>query len=49
LYGNVKSSKLINPSEYLRPKQAITKEKFLQIAYVALKGNSCIDRVDSNL
>lgn len=49
LYGNAQSSKLINSSEYLRPKQAITKEKFLQIAYVALKGNSCIDRVDSNL
>ncbi len=48
-YWNMKTSNLINEAEYLRPKQAITKEKFLQIAYVAMKWNSCIDREDSNI
>lgn len=48
-YWNSKTSTLIDEAEYLRPKQAITKEKFLQIAYVAMKWNSCIDREDSNI
>lgn len=33
----------------LRPKQSVTKEEFLRIAYVALKANSCIEREDNSL
>lgn len=33
----------------IRPKQAVTKEKFLTIAYVALKANSCNIKQESNL
>jgi hypothetical protein len=41
---NVKRYSLIEKKDWkLRPKQAISKEKFLRIAYVALKANSCSD------
>ena len=33
----------------IRPKQAISKEKFIQIAYVALIWNSCQEKTDNNL
>jgi hypothetical protein len=33
----------------IRPKQAISKEIFLRIAYVALKANSCVEKVENNI
>lgn len=33
----------------IRPKQAISKEMFLRIAYVTLKANSCEEKVDNNI
>jgi len=42
--------KLINVKDWkIRPKQAISKEKFLQIAYVALKANSCQEKVEDKI
>jgi len=33
----------------LRPKQAISKEAFLRIAFITLKANACHEKIDSNL
>ena len=46
---NIKSYTLIEKKWWkLRPKKAISKEDFLRIAFVALKANSCWDRLNEN-
>ncbi|MDD2871425.1 MAG: PKD domain-containing protein [Candidatus Gracilibacteria bacterium] len=48
--GNIKTFKLIDVVDgKIRPKQAISKEDFLRIAYVALKANSCIEKQENTL
>lgn len=47
---NIKTFKLIDVVDWkIRPKQAISKEDFLRIAYVALKANSCIEKQENTL
>ena len=48
--GNVKVYTLIELIDgKIRPKQAISKEDFLRIAYVAMKANSCEIKTDNNI
>ncbi|MDD2907648.1 MAG: PKD domain-containing protein [Candidatus Gracilibacteria bacterium] len=48
--GNQKIYKLVEKVDNkLRPKQAITKEDFLRISYVALKSNSCNEKSNDKL
>ena len=48
--GNVVISTLLEVIEWkLRPKQAVSKEDFLRIAYLTLKANSCDDRAYNDL
>ncbi len=47
---NLKTYKLIEKKDWkLRPKQAISKEYFLHIAYVALKANACWQKQENNI
>ncbi len=47
---NEKSHKLIEIVDWkIRPKKAVTKEEFLNIAYIALKSNSCMIFEDNSL
>lgn len=49
IYWEQKTTRLLEQRDLLRPKQAITKEQFLRIAYAALKWNSCNKTTDDNL
>lgn len=47
---NTKNYKLVDIVDWkIRPKQTISKEMFLKIAYVALKANSCIIKSENKL
>ncbi len=47
---NVSNLKLIDVVDWkIHPKQAISKEDFLKMAYVALKANSCIEKQQNNV
>lgn len=49
-YWNQKIYKLIEIIDWkIRPKQSITKEDFLRIAYIALKSNSCNEKKEDKL
>ncbi|MFK7779910.1 MAG: PKD domain-containing protein [Candidatus Gracilibacteria bacterium] len=48
--GNVKTFTLVEKIDgKIRPKQAISKEMFLKIAYITLKANSCEEKIDNNI
>ncbi|MDP2090794.1 MAG: PKD domain-containing protein [Candidatus Gracilibacteria bacterium] len=48
--GSIKKYKLLELTDgKIRPKQTISKEEFLRIAFVALKANSCSQKSDNKL
>ena len=48
--GNIQTYTIIEKKDWkLRPKQAISKEDFLRIAYVTIKANACSEKTDNAL
>lgn len=48
--GNIKTYTLVEIIDWnIRPKQAISKEMFLRIAYITLKANSCEEKIEGDI